>query len=104
MHMFTLQDISSGELFPKVTVALTPKDTDQDFVGDVCRVYDALTELAYTQLKLNSFTGTKGVIHPLIEDCFELVVRTILLIGAQNIPHVVARTSLICVLRSRKNV
>lgn len=102
--MFTLQDISSGALFQKVTVALTPKDTDQDFVGDVCRVYDALTELAYTQLKLNSFTGTKGVIHPLIEDCFELVVRTILLIGAQNNPHVVARTSLICVLRSRKNV
>jgi hypothetical protein len=102
--MFTLQDISSGELFQKVALAITPKEEQQDFIADICLVYDELAKLSYTQMKLNHFTRTKSVLHPVIEDCFELVLRTILLVGAQNSPHVLVRPSLITVLRSRNHV
>lgn len=89
--MFTLQDISSGELFQKVALALTPKDEPQDFIGDICLVYDQLMDLGAVQMLMLSFAHHNRAVHPLLEDCLDLTLNTLILLDARNSPHVICR-------------
>jgi len=99
--MFTLSDIKDNLLFTKTAQALTPSEEEHDFIGSVCVVYDELMKLAKVQVNMLNFTGYPPCIHPMIEDCLELVLNTILLLSAHNSPHVICRPALRTIAEQR---
>ncbi len=99
--MFTLSDIKENQLFTKTAQALTPKEEEHDFMGSVCQVYDDLMKLAQLQVNMLQFTKHPPCIHPIIEDCLELVLNTILVLSAHSSPHILCRPALRMMVNNR---
>lgn len=92
--MFTQSDIANNRLFLKTVQALTPQEDQQDFILNVCKVFDGLADLVREQVHILQMMNYPPRIHPMIEECLLLVVHTLINTGSEGSIYVKARPKL----------